>query len=322
MLGQDVGILYDHYNNLTIKGLSLRSSCLSSSTRLKVWNQTQLRITFKAQDTGAVGPVQCTVFGPEGLQGCGCTYRAHVTLFLPQVFRIKTVKGLLGRQRRAGWKTGLHFPRSWGWTSAKGMFSVSIMLLWLLVMNIILWVFAKICLWWAIPLLSVQLRSAGRTRCALQSQSWCISVCYGSNLGTFLCLAGVHGVCFLHVHLSDSLWHACKRRVVSLADVGRNSELHPWFDAFPVSASSLLWTITVLCRNLITQSASPLLYPSLSPFQDADGCLAHYLEYFCNLWHSGTIPSLENPTTDLLAGVSLLLKPNRLIRFQATPTCW
>lgn len=163
------------------------------------------------------------------------------------------------------------------WTSHKGMFSVSIRLFWLLVMNIIPWVFAKICFCWAIPLLSVQSRPVGRTRGTRQLQSWQISVCCGWNLGTFLCLVGVHGVCFLHVHLADSLWHAYKRCSVSLADLGRNSELHAWFDAFPVSASSLWWTMTVLCRNPITQWACPLLYPSLSAFQHADGCLAHYL---------------------------------------------
>lgn len=73
------------------------------------------RLIFKAQDTEAVGTdSECSVFGPWSPQGCGWIYGAHVPLFLPQVFRIKTVKGLLGRQRRAGWKTRLHFPRSWG----------------------------------------------------------------------------------------------------------------------------------------------------------------------------------------------------------------
>lgn len=54
-------------------------------------------------------------------------------------------------------------------------------------------------------------------------------------------------------------------------------ELHAWSDAFPVSASSLLWTMTVLCGKPITHWACPLLYPSLAAFQHADGCLAHYL---------------------------------------------
>lgn len=78
------------------------------------------------------------------------------------------------------------------------------------------------CKNFAIPLLSVQLRIVGRTRFTLQLQSCQIFECYGWNLDTFLCLVGVHGVCFLHVHLSDSLWHACKRCSVSPADLGRN----------------------------------------------------------------------------------------------------
>lgn len=54
---------------------------------------------------------------------------------------------------RTAWKTRLHFPRFWSWTSAKGMLSVSSRLLWLLVMNIIIaflqtFVFAEPFLCW------------------------------------------------------------------------------------------------------------------------------------------------------------------------------
>lgn len=64
--GQDVGILYGHYNHLAMKGLSLRSSCLSSSTDLKVWNQIQLTDLFSKLkiQTLLVLTVECPVFGP------------------------------------------------------------------------------------------------------------------------------------------------------------------------------------------------------------------------------------------------------------------
>lgn len=138
---------------------------------------------------------------------------------------------------------------AWGWASAKGMLSVSIRLFWLLVMNIILRVSAKIWLCWDIALLSMQSRPVGRTRCTLQCAMQSpyhhdISVCYGSNLGTFLCHVGVHGVCFLHVYLSDTLWHACKRCSVSLADLEGTQSFMPDLMHFqlPAVCGQLWWS--------------------------------------------------------------------------------
>lgn len=68
MPGQDVGFLYVCYNHLAIKGLNLRSSCLSSSTRLKIWNQTQLTDLFSKLKIQRllVLPIEFPVFGPWG----------------------------------------------------------------------------------------------------------------------------------------------------------------------------------------------------------------------------------------------------------------
>lgn len=156
------------------------------------------------------------------------------------------------------------------------MFSVSNRLFWLLVMDIILGILQK-----KIFLLShssVDPRPVGRTRCTLQLQLWQISVRYGLNLGTFLCLVGVHGVCFLHEHLSDSLWCACKRQM-QCESCRSGKELR---------TSCLIWCVSSFCQQSVVNYDSAVQkphhtmglsapIPSLFAFQHADGCLTSYI---------------------------------------------
>lgn len=189
----------------------------------------------------------------------------HTELVLPSSSHRFSGSRLLWRQRRAGWS--LHLPGSGIKLQSKGMFSVSIRLSQLLCLSIILWGFAKLCFCRAISLLSVQLGAAKRTRCT------------AVTIVTHLCVLWFE---FRYISVScGGTWSVFSASTLlwQCGFCGLGQELR---------ASCLVWCVCNFCQQSVvnydstvnkpsTQRACLLLYPSLSAFQYADGCLASYL---------------------------------------------
>lgn len=178
---------------------------------------------------------------------------------------------LHGRQGRAGWSPSFI---SQG-LQPKGMFSVSIRLFWLVCLSII-WGFAQLCFCRAIPLLSVQLRAAERTRCT------------AVTIITHLCVLWFEfGSVSVFCGRTWSVFSVCTLLLQSAACL-QELQCGSCRPGQQLRVSCLLWCVCSFSQQSVvsyngavkkpgTQRACPLLYPSLSAFQHADGCWASYL---------------------------------------------